>query len=187
MTKEANLSVSNFKCGCGQYMDQGARFCPDCSELNLPIATLSNGLRVVNLSSPYPYNFTDGTILPGCTVAQANRTDIYYVENETVSAVSMRVIYHMDNTKPLTSEQHKAVMDGSAEFLVKDVELVWKIPPGLRHDLERLSHRMDYDILLVSAPILVAMKTAGMEIGRARVVRLTDGFPKQARIDRFCI
>lgn len=46
------------------------------------IITLSNGKRVGNFSSPHPFTFTDGSILPAVSDSEAERLKVTFVETE---------------------------------------------------------------------------------------------------------
>lgn len=45
------------------------------------IVTLRNGKRVANFSSPHPFQFTDGTILPSVTYEEAERLKVTFHES----------------------------------------------------------------------------------------------------------
>ena len=38
----------------------------------MPLITLSNGLKVVNFSSPHEFKFVDGSVLPACSQERSN-------------------------------------------------------------------------------------------------------------------
>lgn len=50
---------------------------------DMPIITLSNGLRVANFSSPHPFRFTDGSELPECSPERARVSKLQAHEVET--------------------------------------------------------------------------------------------------------
>lgn len=45
-----------------------------------PRITLSNGKRVANFSSPHPFTFTDGSVLPPVTESEANLLKVNFIE-----------------------------------------------------------------------------------------------------------
>jgi hypothetical protein len=45
------------------------------------IITLSNGKKVANFSSPHPFTFTDGTVLPAVSPEEAERLKVTFIED----------------------------------------------------------------------------------------------------------
>ena len=48
----------------------------------MEIITLSNGKKVANFSSPHPFTFTDGSILPAVSPSEAKRLKVTFIEEE---------------------------------------------------------------------------------------------------------
>lgn len=48
--------------------------------INMEIITLSNGKRVGNFSSPHPFTFVDGNVLPAVTENDAKRLQVEFIE-----------------------------------------------------------------------------------------------------------
>ena len=48
----------------------------------MQIITLSNGKRVANFSSPHPFVFTDGSILPAVSEEESTRLAVTFIEDE---------------------------------------------------------------------------------------------------------
>jgi hypothetical protein len=123
----------------------------------MPIITLSNGLRVGNFSSPHPFTFTDGSVLPACSDDRAERGKLDAVE-----------ILH-DGIKG-----------------TKDIEISFKLNPIVREMIDEADH-INCDVVLVPFPVLRAMKDEGLPLGKLRVIRSANRITKTIHIDRFCI
>lgn len=50
------------------------------------ITTLTNGLRIMNFSSPHPFTFTDGTVLPAVDADTARALMLDFVEVEHINS-----------------------------------------------------------------------------------------------------
>ena len=46
------------------------------------IITLSNGKKVANFSSPHPFTFTDGSVIPAVSKEESERLKVTFIENE---------------------------------------------------------------------------------------------------------
>ena len=46
------------------------------------IITLSNGKRVANFSSPHPFTFTDGSVIPAVSNEESERLKVNFIETE---------------------------------------------------------------------------------------------------------
>ena len=138
--------------------------------LGIPVVTLSNGLRVANFSSPHPFTFVDGTVLPACPPERAQDMKLEAVEEETVEVIPML----------------------PRGISYTNISLEWKMSKAVADELTRLLSRKDiesqFDILLVPLPVMTALKAEGnYGVGKARCVRMADRVTKAAHIDRFCI
>jgi len=122
-----------------------------------PVITLSNGLRVANMSSPHPFNFTTGEVLPACSPEEANRLKLESVEVETPG------------------------IKGTI-----DISLRWRLSPAVAEHLAALEADPGVDVVLVPFPVMTALKEAGCPIGKCRVIRSADRVTKAIYPDRFC-
>ena len=125
----------------------------------MPIITLSNGLRVGNFSSPHPFTFTDGSVLPACSDDRSRRGKLDAVE-----------ILHPG-------------IRGTT-----DIEVSFKLNPIVLEMIDE-AEASNCDVILVPFPVLRAMKDedyflVGM---KCRVIRSADRITKEIHIDRFCI
>ena len=128
---------------------------------NSPTITLSNGLTIANFSSPHPFNFITGEVLPACddTWAKEMMLDI----NETE--------YHVNE-------------DG---LVWTDVSLKIDVPKNVRTELYKLMHNSAIDIVLVPHMVLQAMKDYPMITDKCRVIRCADRITKEIYPAKFCI
>jgi len=123
---------------------------------------LSNGLRVVNFSSPHPFTFDTGDILPACHKEWVNKMSLDIEENETV----------------------KESLSG-VEFT--DVKLSISVPKQVREVLYKLMHDDFIDIILVPFMVLSAMKDIPMITDKCRVIRVVDRVTKVIHSNKFCV
>jgi hypothetical protein len=124
-----------------------------------PVVTLTNGVRVANFSSPHPFTFTDGTVLPACSAERAQASKLEAIETETPHPTCSGVV---------------------------DLQLDWKITSYIVRELHKLDRNENVDIVLVPFPVMTALKNAGMPLGKARVIRNADRVKKEIHIDKFC-
>ena len=122
-----------------------------------PVTTLSNGVRVMNFSSPHAFTFEDGSILEACSPELSNRGKLEAVEVEY-------------------PHEELPIVDISLEFKISD-EMVENI-----RELEKFT-----DVLIVSLPVMTAMKARGEDVGKMRVIRGVDRITKAVSITKFCI
>lgn len=121
------------------------------------VVTLKNGLRVANFSSPHPFVFDDGTVLPACSPERARSLKLEAVE---------------------TSMQR----DGWT-----DIELSFELTPSVCEAIAELQDDADITIILVPLPAMQAIKDDGGPIGKCRVCRVADRINKVVCSDKFCI
>jgi len=127
--------------------------------MTVPIITLTNGLRVANFSSPHPFQFNDGSVLPACPPERAKELMLNAIEQEV---------------------PHPTVAG------ITDIWLDWELPANMRDELAKLNAREDIDVLLIPFPVMTAIKNADLPIGKCRVIRVADRISKEIYIDRFC-
>lgn len=127
---------------------------------------LTNGIIVVNFSSPHDFNFDDGSVLPACSAERAR----------ALSLVA-REIEH-----PSTSWV--------------DIELSFDLTADMRDELLRLflaNEKQKQVVVLVPLPVMQAMKAEFRWDAKRvretpfRCVRSADRITKVIRHDRFCI
>jgi hypothetical protein len=144
--------------------------------------TLSNGLRIANFSSPHPFTFTDGSVLPA-------------VDDETAKTLMLEAV-------------EKEYIERHPDFSITNVEITWKLTDQVNEALEYCMEAYEedrIDIVLVPLPILQAMKEdfrwkklmdETFKVGPGsefsffhpfRVIRTADRITKQIHIDKFCI
>jgi hypothetical protein len=130
--------------------------------VNTPVITLKNGINIANFSSPHPFNFITGEILPACEDKWSNRMklDIEEIEHSDPEGFGIEWV---------------------------DVELKISIPKHVREALYILMHYDDIDIILVPHMVLQAMKNHSMITDKCRVIRCADRITKEIYSDKFCI
>lgn len=134
------------------------------------IYTLSNGLKVANFSSPHPFTFTDGTIIPA-------------VENELSRKLMLNVSeqpYDQKINDTLTIQNVVIKFDLSKNVLEEMFE--W----------QDLYNKGLVDIVLLPLPVFNLIK--GQQVNPHaimrtpfRVIRVADRITKTIHIDKFCI
>jgi hypothetical protein len=127
----------------------------------MPVVTLKNGLRIGNLSSPHPFEFDDGTVLPACDPERTKSLPIEIKEIVTTEVVN--------------------------NINVDQLKLELTITSALITEIERIQHDDDVDIVLAPLMVLEAMKGANMLLGKIRAIRTKDRITKVIFSNRFCI
>lgn len=127
------------------------------------IITLSNGLRVANFSSPHPFTFTDGSILPAVSDELANKMMLKTIEDELdESGQTISIIFEM--TKEITDHLFE-----------------WK----------KLWDKEYVNIILIPLPIMLILKDNWsidkIKHSPFRTVRIADRITKTVHINKFCI
>lgn len=125
---------------------------------HVPVITLSNGVRVANFSSPHSFKFVDGSELPACSDERAQETKLEAVEKKVANPYCAVIDIHLD----------------------------WKVTRYVVSEMQRLQGRDDIDVILVPFPVMTALKNAGLDPGKARVIRVADRVTKEIFIDKFC-
>lgn len=126
--------------------------------MGTPFITFLSGLTIANMSSPHPFTFTTGEVLPACSPEEAQRLKLDSIEVEVPGI--------------------KGTIDIKLEFRLNEV---------VKNHLQLLESNPNIDIVLVPFPVLTAMKEAGMPIGKCRVIRVADRVTKAIFPDKFCI
>lgn len=137
------------------------------------VIKLSNGLKVANFSSPHPFTFVDGTILPAVPAEQAEKFKVTFKE--------ISVLCDDDHTYTLKFEL--------SDVLIQEINRVFKewdkglvdvvlCPlPMLQAMKEHLTHEeLTHDLIvkeLVDSPF--------------RCIRMEDRIEKKCSINKFTI
>ena len=131
-----------------------------------PALTLSNGLRVANFSSPHPFNFVDGSVLPA-------------VDVERCSALSMG--REKDVVVPWPNALHAV----NAEIVA--VTPVFTLTPAVEAALEELQESWDVDIVMVPFPLLQLLRDQNLlaRFNKCATVIMEDRVTKAASITKF--
>jgi len=130
------------------------------------IHTLSNGLRVANFSSPHPFRFTDGTIIPPVD-----------------ADLAIKLMLDVDETShPQRSSKFKTV------------SLEWTLSERCADEIDywfTFFAMKKVDVVLVPLPVMTALKSIWnqKDILKSpfRVIRVADRITKSIHIDKFCI
>lgn len=136
--------------------------------MNSPRITLSNGLTIANFSSPHPFTFTTGEILPACKPKWVKKMSLDIDEKEI----------------PMPKEFQ--------DFVWYDIKLTITIPQHVSEQIVLLNKDTDIDIILVPFMVLKALnkhhnKFAYSYFKKCRVIRVADRVTKEIYPDRFCI
>lgn len=137
-----------------------------------PCTQLANGIRIANFSSPHPFNFITGEVLPACSPERANALMLESEEVETAVARDNGVFW-------------------------TDIDLQWSVSDQVRGELIELAAQEDVDVILVPFPVMTAVKAHLAEgsfadrrlfpaMKKMRVVRTADRVTKAIYSDRFC-
>ena len=130
------------------------------------IFTLKNGLRVANFSSPHPFTFTDGTIIPA-------------VEDEKARNLMLEVKETFHRTR--NSKFNSVSLDWNLSETVADEIDYWFTFFAMKK----------VDIVLVPLPVMTALKSIWDEKkilkSPFRVIRVSDRITKAIHTDKFCI
>lgn len=130
--------------------------------MSAPTLKLSNGLTVVNFSSPHPFQFDTGETLAAC---EADRS----------RALSLNV----------TESPEETEIRG---IPVTVVRLTWHLSDEVRAELQRLEAQEDIDVVLVALPVMEALRASGELDGfkKVFVIRSADRVTKTIFSSKFC-
>lgn len=138
-----------------------------------PVVTLTNGLRVANFSSPHPFNFEDGTVLPACAPDR----------------VAAGALERTDEERPwpgqVTPLCQDAIVAVVPQFRLS--EQVWQLLIELQAD-------DSVDIVLIPFPVLEALRNTFDNDGQSLLdtvskcgtICVKDRQTKAIFINRFC-
>lgn len=131
-----------------------------------PSILLPNGTTIFNFSSPHPFNFDTGEVLPACSAARAR----------TLSLEAEEMEFH------------------AAAYGI-DISLRFKMSDAVREELyrlEELKHKRPF-LVLVPLPVMQAIKaTWDLDVDQVRAtpfrcVRSADRVTKTIYHNRFCV
>lgn len=125
----------------------------------MQIITLSNGKRVANFSSPHPFVFTDGSILPGVDDSESTRLAVTFIEDSLGNG-----------DIKLSFELTEAIWTRMAYW-----EIAWNASRDAR-----------VDVVFCPLPMLTALKEAKYDIliSPFRCIRIEDRVRKLVSIDK---
>lgn len=133
----------------------------------MEIITLSNGKKVGNFSSPHPFTFEDGSVLPAVSPEEAERLKIIFIEESLDNAISGDI--------RLSFEISKAVDDAMYE---------WR----------KLYDKCLVDVVFCPLPMIEAIKDSNngyskhyLFISPFRAIRMEDRIKKLVSIHKQCV
>ena len=158
--------------------------------MNSPRITLSNGLTIANFSSPHPFTFEDGTVLPSVSDYDSMRLKVTFTEymidqQSNHKTVGLQFTLSVDEKEiPMPKEFQ--------DFVWYDIKLTITIPQHVSEQIVLLNKDTDIDIILVPFMVLKALnkhhnKFAYSYFKKCRVIRVADRVTKEIYPDRFCI
>jgi len=141
------------------------------------ITKLSNGLRAANFSSPHPFTFEDGSVIPAVNNNDSQRLKVNF--NETI----------VETCAPSISPTLKEYFTVTLDFTLSD---------EVRHEMElwmELWYKNKIDIVLCPLPMIQALYDDNVYQGKAdlsentpfRAIRMKDRIKKLISIDTFTI
>lgn len=134
----------------------------------MTIITLSNGKKVGNFSSPHPFIFEDGSVLPAVSPEEAERLKVEFIETTTVSITST----------PIPG----------------DVDLAFNCTDEISTEIDKwieLWQKRRVDVVFCPLPMIIALKET---YGRYyvlntpfRAIRIEDRIKKLVSIHKQCV
>ena len=131
---------------------------------------LNNGLRIVNFSSPHPFNFVTGEILPACEKEWVKKMSLDIVETNSNSAYSMMIGRRESNP-----------------VQISDIHIKVNVPKMIIDALDELNEDANVDIVLVPFMLLQALKDGGWPHRKCRAIRVADRISKEIYSNKFCV
>jgi hypothetical protein len=149
----------------------------------LPSVKLSNGLVVANYSSPHPFTFVDGSVLPACSKERATLTKLIVVEDVQTS-------FYKDPMQPKYESTGKLIR-------VEHVKLNWQLTWFSKAEIDMFVKLQQYEhlpwhIVLVTLPFMTACKeymghAFKDDIVPFRVIHVADKITKEVHINKFYV
>jgi len=127
----------------------------------VPVVNLSNRLRVANFSSPHPFQFEDGSVLPACTPLRA--------EMGTLGA-----------------REETAVFPGLPDVLA--VHPIFWLTQTIIDELTRLEEDDDIDLVIVPRPVIECLQDGDLldTFSKVATIRVKNRVTKEIFCDKFC-
>ena len=132
----------------------------------MTIITLSNGKKVGNFSSPHPFTFEDGSVLPAVSPEEAERLKIDFIETD--------------------------LFDWA--YRSGDIELNFNLTHEVREEMDKwykIARNKEVDVVFCPLPMITAIKTqyskTYLTISPFRAVRMEDRIKKLVSINKQCI
>ncbi len=126
----------------------------------MDIIQLSNGKKIANFSSPHPFTFEDGTVLPARSNEEAQRLKVNFIEHKDPDAIEE---YSVDMT--LTFELSDVVMSEIEKW-------------------ERIARDKHVDVVFCALPMIKALRAIDYDVKASpfRCIRMTDRVKKTLSI-----
>lgn len=126
----------------------------------MQILSLSNGKRVANFSSPHPFTFTDGSVLPAVSNELAKLLEVDFHEEDQFGNGDVSLSFSLSG-------------------LVKERVEMW----------DREFQEGNGDVVFVPLPMLTALREYGINIRVSpfRAIRIEDRINKLVSINKQCI
>ena len=145
----------------------------------MPITTLSNGIRVANFSSPHDFEFEDSSILKACSKERAEKLKIIF--NETIETQKINAKGYDVKTKTW-----KSGID------IKNISLDFELSENVLNEMDNIIKLNDLvDIIIIPLPMLTALKKKYPNISgkntKYRVIKMKSRTEKLVKIDEWCI
>ena len=121
--------------------------------------TLSSGLRIANFSSPHPFTFEDGTVLPACSPERAKALELDVQENPV----------------------------GSSWPGTVNIELTPTMTAVVAAELEKLENDEGVDVVLIPLMVMAAIKACHGQYKKARVQRSVSRVSKAVSGTKWCV
>lgn len=122
-----------------------------------PVTTLNNGIRVANFCDANVIIFTDGNVLAAC-----------------------------DHDRAVDLEPRHRVTAGVGKKNSLDLHTSYDANPIIQDEMRALDGRNDVDIVLVSIPVMEALREWGYDLAKSKArTKVIDKITKTVRIDQF--
>lgn len=139
----------------------------------MTIIQLSNGKKVGNFSSPHPFTFEDGSVLPAVSPEEAERLKVDFIETP-IDRMQFRVPTGMDG----------------------DIELRFKLNDAVKQRMwewRQMSDKKLVDVVYCPLPMIQAIRTENgysmyyLITSPFRAIRMVDRIQKLVSITKQCI
>jgi len=135
-----------------------------------PVITLDNGLTIANFSSPHPFKFTTGEVLPACDDKWVKKMSLGIEEKVVKSAYGLSLGRRKDNP-----------------VQISDIRISTYMIQTLVDAIDKLNEDDNIDIVLIPLMLMKALKDGGWPHKKCRCIRVADRITKEIYPDKFCI